>query len=91
MKKAWKQPQEEFYTKAALKNFAIFTGKNLCCSHRPSGRRQACNSFKKRLQYRRFFVNDAKFLRTSILKNISKWLILKALAPVMLSNESAYN
>ena len=32
---------------------------------------------KKRLQYRYFLVNIAKFLRTPILKNISERLLLK--------------
>ena len=32
-----------------------------------------CNFMQKRLQYRRFSVNIAKFLRTPILKNICEW------------------
>ena len=42
-----------------LKNFAIFTGKL-----------QACNFIKKRLQHRCFPGNIVKFLRTPILRNI---------------------
>ena len=37
---------------------------------------KACNFIKKRLQHRHFSVNIAKFLRTPILKNICKWLLL---------------
>ena len=44
-----------FMKKAALKNLAIFTGKL-----------QACNFIKNRLQYRCFPLNIAKFLRTPI-------------------------
>ena len=39
-------------------------------------RLQACSFIKKRLQHRRFPVNFAKFLRTSILKNICALLLL---------------
>ena len=45
--------------KAALKNFAIFTGKL-----------QTCNSIKNRLQHRFFHLNIAKFLRAPISKSI---------------------
>ena len=48
-----------FMKTAALKNFAVFTGKL-----------QACNFIKNRLQNRCFPVNIAKFLRTAISKNI---------------------
>ena len=37
---------------------------------------QACNFIKKRLQHSCFSVNIVKFLRTLILKNICKWLLL---------------
>ena len=46
--------------KAVHKNFAIFTGKHL----------QVCNVFKKRLQHRCLPVNNAKFLRKPILKDM---------------------
>ena len=65
-----------FYKKAAFKNFAIFTGKDLCCSlffNKNTGL-QYCNFIKKRLQHRRFPVNIATFLRTSVLKNICERL-----------------
>ena len=58
--------------KAVLKNFAKFTGKQL----------KACNFIKKRLQHRCFPVNIAKFLRTPILKNICKPLLLIFLIPL---------
>ena len=56
-----------------LKNFATFTGKHLSCESffykvtglQPSG-----------LQHRCFLVNNAKFLRTPILKNICEPLPL---------------
>ena len=57
-----KQPTEVFYKKAALKNFATFTGKHLCWSP------QARNVIKKRLQHRCFPVNITTILRTPILK-----------------------
>ena len=57
--------------KAALKNFAIFTGQGLCWSlfliklqiMRPA------NFIKKRLKHMYFHINFGKFLRTPILKN----------------------
>ena len=67
--------------KTVLKNFAIFTGKHLYWSHfliftfhvldLP-----ACNFIKKRLQHKFFPVKFAKFLRTIVLKNIGKRLLL---------------
>ena len=44
---------------------------------------KGCNFFKKRLQQRCFSVIDAKFLRTPILKDICKRLLLK-IYPVLL-------
>ena len=61
--------------KAAPKNFIIFTGKHLCWSLFLI-KLQACNIIKKRLQPWCFPVNNAKFLRTPILKSNSKWLLL---------------
>ena len=52
--------------KAVLNNFAIFTGEYLSL--------QACN--ENRIQHRCFPVNIAKFLRTPIVKNIFKRLLL---------------
>ena len=61
--------------KAILKNFTIYTGKHLCwCLFLIKF--ETCNAVKKRLQLRCFPVNIAKFLRTPILKNICKWLLL---------------
>ena len=66
-----------FSKTGVLKNFAIFTGKNLCWSlflikfqdWRPTF------LFKKRLQRRCFSVNIAKFLRTAfLLKTCSLYL-----------------
>ena len=37
---------------------------------------QPCNFIKKRLQNRHFPANIGKSLRTPILKNICKWLLL---------------
>ena len=52
--------------KAALKSFAVFTGKH----------QKACNFIKKRLQHNCFPVNIGKFLKTPILKNICERLLL---------------
>ena len=58
--------------KGVLKNFANFTAKHLCWSIFLIKRRlQACNFVKKRLQHWCFPVKFAKFLITSVLKNIS--------------------
>ena len=43
----------------------------------------ACNFIKKRLQHRCFPVNVAKFLRTSILKNICERLLLKFISAML--------
>ena len=51
--------------KLFLKNSQLFTGKHLCWS--------------LFFQHRRFPVNITKFLRTPILKNICKWLLLNIL------------
>ena len=53
MKLFWSSPRRYSRKKAFLKNFAKFTGKDLC--H---------NFVKKRLWHRSFPVNFAKFLRT---------------------------
>ena len=56
--------------KAVLKNFAIFTGKQLCWGL------FLIKFMKKRLQHRCFPVKIAlKFLRIPILKNICEWLL----------------
>ena len=55
---------------AVLRIFAIFTGKHLCWSL------FLIKLTKKTLQHRRFPVNIAKFLRTSLLKNICERLLL---------------
>ena len=65
-----------FYKKAVLKNFAILTEKDLCCSlflNKNAGL-QSWNLIKKRLQHRYFPVNIAKFLRKLVLKNICEQL-----------------
>ena len=63
--------------KLLLKLRAEFTGKHLCRSlfNKVAGL-QTCNFNKKRLQYRCFPVNFAKFLGTPILKNIYERLLL---------------
>ena len=71
-----KYNEQVFYRKAVLKNFAIFTEKPLCWSlflHKNTGL-QSWNFIKKRLQRRFFPVNIAKFLRTTVLKNICERL-----------------
>ena len=56
--------------KGVLKKFAYFTGKHLCWSL------FLIKFIKKRLQHWCFSVKFAKFLRTSILKNICERLFL---------------
>ena len=60
----------DFCKKCVHKNFAKFTGKHLCHSVEPA------TLFKKRLWHKCHPVNFTKFLRTSILKNICKQLLL---------------
>ena len=55
-----------FIKKNALKNFTLFSEKQL----------KACSFIKKRLQHKCFPVNIAKFVRTPILKNICEQLLL---------------
>ena len=63
------------YKKGVLKNFALFTRKNLCWRlFLITLRALACNFIKKRLRRRCFPVNIANFLRTPILKNICERL-----------------
>ena len=62
---------------AVLKKFAIFTGKHLLKSLF-----NKVQLFKKRLQHSCFPVNVAKFLRTHILKNRCKRLLLNYGKPI---------
>ena len=55
-----------FVKKVVLKNFPIFTGKNLCWN----------NFIKKRLQLRFFPMNIANSLRTAFFIENLKWLFL---------------
>ena len=73
-----KKNSEVFCKKGVLKNFAKFTGKYLCQSlpeSVPEASRPT-TSLKKRLWYRCFIVNFAKFLRTGFLKEHLRWLLL---------------
>ena len=68
-----------FIKKGVTKNFAKFTGKHLCQSlffNKVAGVRTA-TLLKKRLWFRCFPVNLAKFLRTPFLQNTSGRLLLK--------------
>ena len=58
--------------KVVFKNLAIFIGKHLRWSDffNENASLQSCNFIKKRLQHRRFPVNIANSLRTTVLKNI---------------------
>ena len=70
-----KQPPAVLHQKV-LKNLAIFTGKQLCWSlifNKVEIKKETL--LKKRLQDRCFPVNIAKFLKTSIFKNICKRLL----------------
>ena len=74
-----KQPPEVFYKKAVLKNFVLFTGKHLCWSlffNKVAGLRRPAMLLKKKLQHRCFRVNNAKFLKTLILKSVCERLLL---------------
>ena len=72
-----KQQLEVFY-EGVLKNFANFTGKNLCWSlFNEVADQKACNFIKKRPQRKCFLVKFAKFLRATVLKNICERLLLK--------------
>ena len=42
---------------------------------------QVCNFIKKRFQHRCLYVNNAKFLKTPILKRICERLLLKNVQP----------
>ena len=78
-KKQQKQPPEVLYEKSAIRNAAKFTGKHPYQSlffNKVAGLRPA-TLVKKRLRRRCFPVNFAKFIRTPILKNICKQLLLK--------------
>ena len=67
-----------FFETDVLKNFSIFTGKHLCRGfffNKVAGL-HAWDFIKKRLQYRCFPVNIAKFLRTAFIKQHLRWLLL---------------
>ena len=63
--------------KGVLRNFTKFTRKHLCQGHFLI-KLQACNFIKKRLWYRYFPVNFAKFLRRPYSQNTSERLLLQA-------------
>ena len=70
---------EVFYEKGVLINFKKFTGKHLYYS-------LFFNKVdKKRLWYRYFPVNFAKFLRTSFVTEHFRWLLLRGLDLIFLS------
>ena len=65
----------EAATGGVFQNFIIFTGKYLCWSLILI-KLQTCKFIEKRLQHWCFPLHSRKFLRTSILKNISERLLL---------------
>ena len=72
---------EVFCKKGVIRNFAKFTGKHLCQSlflNKYSGLRPE-NFLKKRLWYRCFSVNFAKFLKTLFLIEHLRFLFLPML------------
>ena len=71
--------------KAALKNFALFTGKDLCWSLLLIKFQSIspANFIKKRLKYMYFHINVAKFLRTPILKNTPNSCFCYDVSPVL--------
>ena len=62
--------EEMFLKIGILNNFAIFTGKHLSLSLFLS------KSTKKKLQHRRFLLNNAKFSRTAFFIEHIRWLSL---------------
>ena len=73
------QKQPLNYKKGVLENFLKFTGKNLrqsLFSSKVVGLRPA-TLIKKRLWYKFFLVNYAKFLRTPFFQNNSDGLLLE--------------
>ena len=62
--------EEMFLKIGILNNFAIFTGKHLSWSVFLS------KSTKKKLQHRRFLLNNAKFSRTAFFIEHIRWLFL---------------
>ena len=70
-----------FFKIGILKNFAIFTGKQLClCLFLIKLQPWSYNFIKKRLQYRCFPVNIAKFLRTFFFTAYQQWTLVLYLA-----------
>ena len=59
-----KQPPQGFYKKTFLKLAAIFTGKHLCWSLKPS------TLLKRRLWHRYFSENFAKFKNTFFIEHL---------------------
>ena len=78
-----------FCRKGVLRNFAKFTGKQLCQSlffSKVVGLRPA-TLLRKRFWHRSFPVNFAKFLRTPFFKEHLRWLLLKCLYKGFVSSE----
>ena len=73
--KIQKQPPKVFCKKGVLKKFTNFT-ENACAGVSFVGF-QACDFVKKRLRHGCFPLKFTKYLRTPILKNIYKRLLLK--------------
>ena len=81
----------EAATGGGLKNFVIFTGKRLCWSLFLI-KLQACKFIEKRLQQWRFPLHVREFLRTSILKNIKRLLVIILLVQQFICfRKSIYN
>ena len=68
---------ECFIKNGLLKNFAKFTGKNLCRSLLKGCRPQTCKFIKKSPRLCCFLVNFAKFLRKRFLRDTSRRLLLQ--------------
>ena len=87
LKPFWAIVTEMFYKKGALKNVARFTRKHLCGSlfFNEVTTVRSATLLKKRLWHRRFPVISEKFLRTPILKNICKQLLLPFLYALIAS------
>ena len=86
---------EVFYKKIGLKNFAKFTGRNLCRSlffSKVAGLRpKACNFTKKESPVQVFPVKFAKLLKTPFFDLIDKDLCWEIITTETVSNEASEN
>ena len=75
--KKYRSSRLQMYFRKGVKNFAMFTGKNLCSLFDKYADLKACNFIKIRLQHRCFPVKFAKFLKTLFFTDNIGWLLLE--------------